>query len=341
MRSNQLLEVHRRVSQRRDHAPRGRQERLLVVLIAVPFALLGAALLLVPGFVVVRVVHQHQALNGNQHLQHVTPLRVPHLGALPGPRREKRQTHLAVLVQVRVHAFAARVVRRRRRLIRVPRAERKVKHEDVVVVGRALRPEHRRAQQIGARFEHAHPDVRGQRRRERAPLATHGFGPSDEVRGRRSRSLEPVVGEKELVDARGIPFGGARTGSRRGVHMSDVSALHGRERGERVFLFGVVVRGVLFFRSVALFRRVTLVFFRNSNADRSSARRVERCRLSTRRRRLRSLRRGNAAQTGKRRRQRRRRARRLFGGQRGGASLRSLRRRRRSGGRVRDVPLDV
>ncbi len=66
-----------------------------IVFEAVFLAGLGTDLLLVAGFVEVRLGHEDQGLDGHEHLQHSGRRFVPALTLLPFPRAQQRQTHLA------------------------------------------------------------------------------------------------------------------------------------------------------------------------------------------------------------------------------------------------------
>ena len=146
-----------RVLEQTEHGLQGRQERLLRVLRVVPLALVAANLFLVSSLVVIRLLHQHQALYGDEHLQHVGVLGGPNLGAFPLPRVQQAQAHLPGLVQVGVDTLAERVVVRLGGLGWVRRGEVEVEHEEVIVVRCAARTHEHGSAQIHAILVHSAP----------------------------------------------------------------------------------------------------------------------------------------------------------------------------------------
>ena len=214
VRPRERFKRRREIPERGLHALEREQEGTLVVSSRVVASLVRAQLPLVPRLVVVRLLAQHERLDRDEHLQHRRRLGVPELARLaPGPRAEKREADLAILVEVGVDAFAVREVVHRRRLLREIRRQLQIEDKDGVVVRCARRTDDEYAEEIDSLRVGDYKDARRQAILQELPLALRsacrrqpecgGSGRSSSGRSSSARAL-PGATERCVVMEREV-----------------------------------------------------------------------------------------------------------------------------------------
>mmetsp|Transcript_88710 Transcript_88710/g.286636 ORF Transcript_88710/g.286636 Transcript_88710/m.286636 type:complete len:290 (+) Transcript_88710:448-1317(+) len=155
-----LPKAARRILSHIQSCPQGQDTGVLVVQRRRLLALLSACVTLMAGLVEIRLLHQHQPLQRDQHLQHRGALRIPRWTR---PCAQQTEANLPVDVQIRVQALVAHVVGMKESTGRSPRILRRqceVKEKWHIRIGCARRPDHHGSEQIAAGAESANDNRR-------------------------------------------------------------------------------------------------------------------------------------------------------------------------------------